>query len=64
MSHISSNNADPHAVFAQMVYGLGKPDDVFLAISTTGDSANIVYACMTARAMGIETVGGAAAAES
>jgi D-sedoheptulose 7-phosphate isomerase len=57
LSTAYSNDAEPQAVFAQMVYGLGKPGDVLFAISTSGNSPNIVFACMAARALGMKIIG-------
>lgn len=51
------NDSSAAGVFAQGVYGLGKEGDVFLAISTSGNSPNVLYACMIARAMGLRVVG-------
>ena len=51
------NDADPEGVFAQGVYGLGQQGDVLLAISTSGNSKNILYACMTANVKGMKTIG-------
>lgn len=52
-----SNDVAADIAFAQLAYGLGKPGDVFLAISTSGNAANVVNAAMVARAMGLATVG-------
>ena len=43
-------------VFAQQVYGLGRRGDVLFAISTTGNSANVVNAAVLARSMDIGVV--------
>lgn len=43
-------------IFSKQIKALGKEGDLFLAISTSGDSANIVKAVETARSMGIKTV--------
>lgn len=51
------NDVDGLGVFAQQLYGFGKNGDVFLAISTSGNSKNIMYATVVARAMGIKVVG-------
>jgi D-sedoheptulose 7-phosphate isomerase len=51
-----SNDSDPLVAFAQMVYALGRKDDVFLAISTSGNAKNIVNAVMTANAIGMKTI--------
>ena len=44
-------------VFSRQVRGLGAKADVFLAISTSGNSTNIVSALKDARALGISTLG-------
>jgi D-sedoheptulose 7-phosphate isomerase len=44
-------------VFERQVRGLGRPGDVFIAISTSGRSPNIVAALRAAREMGLTTVG-------
>lgn len=51
------NDVEGTVGFAQQVYGYGKPEDVFLAISTSGNSKNVIYAAITARAMGITVIG-------
>lgn len=43
--------------YCQQVYGYGVKGDVLLAISTSGNSKNIVNAAVVARAMGINTIG-------
>lgn len=43
-------------VFAQQVYGYGESGDVLLAISTSGNSANVVEAAKVARAKGMKVV--------
>ena len=52
-----ANDVDPSLTFAQLVYAIGKPGDVFIGISTSGNSGNIIKACMTAKAKGISTIG-------
>ncbi len=51
------NDADATGVFAQQMLGFGDEGDVFLAISTSGNSENIVSACVLAKALGIKIVG-------
>lgn len=51
------NDVDGKMIYAQQVYGYGVEGDVLLAISTSGNSENIHYACVTARAKGIKIVG-------
>ena len=43
-------------VFAQQVFGLGREGDVLLAISTSGNSQNVLYAAQVARAFGISVI--------
>lgn len=51
------NDVDPMLGFAQQVYGYGEEGDVFLGISTSGNSRNILYACAVARAKGVKVIG-------
>ena len=51
------NDAVPELVFAQQVNGYGKPEDVFLGISTSGNSKNILYAAVTAKSKGLKVIG-------
>jgi len=51
-----ANDVNAEMVFAQMVFGYGKPDDVLIGLSTTGNSANVVNACKIAKALGIRTI--------
>ncbi len=51
------NDGDPQLCFAQQVNGYGKPGDVFLAISTSGNSKNVLYAATVAKAKGMQVVG-------
>jgi D-sedoheptulose 7-phosphate isomerase len=44
-------------VFARQVRGLGRAGDIFIAISTSGRSPNILAAVSAAKAIGIRTVG-------
>ena len=51
------NDVGPDLMFAQQVYGYGKPGDVLVALSTSGQAPNIVYALQTAAAVGMNTIG-------
>lgn len=51
------NDADADYVFAQQLYALGKKGDALLAISTSGNSKNIVNAAIMAKAMQIKVIG-------
>jgi D-sedoheptulose 7-phosphate isomerase len=44
-------------IFERQVRGLGQPGDVFLAISTSGRSANMIAALKAAREGGLTTIG-------
>lgn len=50
------NDVDPLLGFAQQVYGFGKQGDVFLGITTSGNSQNILYAAVAAKAKGMKVV--------
>ena len=52
-----ANDDEPQFAFAQQVLGLGKPDDVLLAISTSGNSRNVLHASRTAQAIGLKVIG-------
>jgi len=52
-----SNDLDPALIFAQQIMGYGNMGDVLLAISTSGNSKNILLAVETAKALGMQTVG-------
>lgn len=51
------NDAVPELVFAQQVNGYGKKGDVFLGISTSGNSKNVLYAAVNAKAKGLKVIG-------
>ena len=60
-SHISittayMNDADAKGVYAQQLLGFGDEGDTFLGISTSGNSENIINACVVAKAMGIKII--------
>lgn len=52
----SLNDVDGNVLFAQQINGLGKPGDVFLGLSTSGNSKNIQYAMVVAKARGLKTI--------
>lgn len=51
------NDVDGLGVFAQQLFGFGHTGDVFLGISTSGNSRNILSATVVARALGIKVIG-------
>jgi D-sedoheptulose 7-phosphate isomerase len=52
-----ANDVKADLVFAQQLYGYAQEGDVLLAISTSGNAANVLNAICLARAMGIVTLG-------
>ena len=52
----SLNDVDGNVLFAQQVMGFGKKEDVFLGISTSGNSKDVIYALAVAKALGVKTV--------
>lgn len=59
-----ANDADADYVYAQAVFGYGKPEDLLIGISTSGNSKNIVLAVKAAKALGVRTVALTGAKES
>ena len=51
-----ANDCEGVFSFAQQLYGYGKPGDVFLGISTSGNSRNITAAATVAKAMDIKVI--------
>lgn len=51
------NDVDGLGVFAQQLMGFGREGDVFLGISTSGNSKNVMNATVVARASGIKVIG-------
>ncbi len=51
------NDVDGLGVFAQQLFGFGRQGDVFIGISTSGNSRNVMYATVVARALGIKVIG-------
>lgn len=58
-SHMScvGNDYGYDAVFSRYIEALGNPGDVLLAISTSGNSANVIKAAKAAKAKGMKVVG-------
>jgi D-sedoheptulose 7-phosphate isomerase len=51
------NDVAADMVFAQQVYGYGKEGDVLIALSTSGNSKNVLNAVKIAKTFGIATIG-------
>jgi D-sedoheptulose 7-phosphate isomerase len=52
-----ANDVAADLAFAQGVYGYGRPGDVVLGLSTSGNSANVLHAIRTAKALGMKSIG-------
>ena len=50
------NDTNPMLTFAQQLSVMGKAGDVLIALSTSGNSKNCVYAAIVAKAKGIKTL--------
>ena len=53
----TANDQDGQLIFAQQVWGLGQAGDILLAISTSGNSQNVLLAAKTARAKNMLVIG-------
>jgi D-sedoheptulose 7-phosphate isomerase len=51
------NDAGRHLIFAQQVYVCGRPGDILIGLSTSGNSGNVLHALTVARAQGLRTIG-------
>lgn len=51
-----ANDVDPALMYAQSVLALGKPGDILLAISTSGNAANVVAAAKVAKGLGLTVI--------
>ena len=52
----TANDGNYDLTFAQQVYGLGRPGDALLAISTSGKSRNVCNAVTVAKAFGLKSI--------
>lgn len=52
-----ANDQGADLVFAQQVLGYGRPGDVLMVISTSGNSDNVIKAAQTARFLGLKVIG-------
>lgn len=51
------NDVDPELIYAQSLMGLGKKNDVLVAISTSGNSKNVFGALKVAKSLGVKVIG-------
>jgi D-sedoheptulose 7-phosphate isomerase len=52
-----ANDYSYDEIYSRLIRGLGKPGDMLVGLSTSGNSANVVKALQTAHEMGMTTVG-------
>lgn len=52
-----ANDIGNDMVYAQQLIGYGNPHDILIAISTSGNSANILNACITAKSLNMNVIG-------
>ena len=52
-----ANDIDGEIIFAQQVIGYGKKNDILLGISSSGNSQNVLDACIVAKAMDLKVIG-------
>jgi len=50
------NDVDPEMMYAQLVYGYAKENDLLIGLSTSGNSKNVVNAIEVAKCMGMKTL--------
>lgn len=51
------NDVAADTVYAQQVLGYGRPNDIVLGLSTSGNSVNVLHALRIARVLGLKTIG-------
>jgi len=56
--HLScmANDVGYHDVFSRAIEALGREGDVFVALTTSGNSQNLIHAVEKAKAMGLKTI--------
>lgn len=50
------NDVDPEMMYAQLVYGYAKKEDLVIGLSTSGNSKNVVNAIEVAKCMDVKTL--------
>lgn len=50
------NDVEPEMMYAQLVYGYARPEDLVIGLSTSGNSKNVVNAIELAKCMGVKTL--------
>lgn len=57
LSTAYTNDVSAEYIYAQLVLGLGKPGDVLLGISTSGNAVNVGHALRVAKSRDVRTLG-------
>ena len=52
----TANDLGYEGVFSRAVEALGRPGDIFISLSTSGNSSNLLHAVPTAKQMGLKTI--------
>lgn len=52
-----ANDFSYELIYSRLIKGIGKPGDILIGLSTSGNSVNIIKAFETAREKGITTIG-------
>lgn len=50
------NDVDPEMMYAQLVYGYAKEEDLVIGLSTSGNAKNVVNAIQVAKCLGVKTL--------
>jgi len=50
------NDVEPEMMYAQLVYGYAKDNDLVIGLSTSGNSKNVVHAIEVAKCLGVKTL--------
>lgn len=57
LSTAISNDVAGDMIYAQQVYGYGRPEDALVIVSTSGNSSNVVRAAQVAKTLGMKVIG-------
>jgi D-sedoheptulose 7-phosphate isomerase len=57
LSTAFNNDVDPHLTYAQLVWAMGRPGDVLIGISTSGNARNVGHAAEAAKARSMAVFG-------
>jgi D-sedoheptulose 7-phosphate isomerase len=57
LSTAFGNDMNSDFIFAQQIFGIGKSGDVLIAISTSGNSKNVLWAAKVGKIQGIHVIG-------